>query len=201
MDPITIFLILFFVLGLYYMFRKQLIGRREAAHPDSVSQFGNLLFDEMVLNKRIQLFDKGYVRIGNALGALGEHEKLVSIQTSTDASKKTAIGRGVVAVATFGANLALSNQRGDMYLVMMTDKTTHSFHKSPPSDGEMKRLFKLDLTANTILQQLNPVESVAQVTSGTNDIAESLSKLQQLKDSGALSDSEFQKAKAKLLDI
>lgn len=200
MDITTIILVGLIAFGVWYMFNKQYRGKQEAAEPSSINQYGNLLFDEMVVNKRIQLFDKGYVRIGNALGALGSHEKLISLQTSADSNKKTALGRGVVAVATFGANLALSNQRGDMYLIIMTDVKTHSFHKSPPSDSEMKRLYKLDLTANTILERLNPQIESVENQSEKKDIAESLKDLKKLYDSGALNESEFEKAKAKLLD-
>ena len=122
-------------------------------------------------------------------------------------SQKTAIGRGIVGVATLGANIMFTpNKRGSLYLVIVTDRKTHTLTLSPPTNSDLTAMHRLETAGRAVLASLpaqgapapardpNPAD-----TSGDRDLAAQLAQLAQLHSAGALTDDEFAAAKQRLL--
>lgn len=160
---------------------------------------GDEFFEEYLGSKTIKFFTNGYVSVSMWGG--GSPEKLVDLNVDTDISKKTGIGRAVVGVATFGVNIATtSNMRGDIYLSIVTDQRTHMIHVSPPSERDVKAALKIEATGNSLIKRSSQKATARKPTRApSKDITKQLEQLVKLRDSGALTDSEFTKAKAKII--
>ena len=169
--------------------------------------FGKLVIEGVCAGKTVRIYSNGYVRVSGFFGGSTPYEKLLGISASADVSKKTAIGRGVVAAATLGANLLYtSNKRGDMYLAISTDRNTHMLHMSPPTERDMKAMHKLATAGQAILDSVGSLHvttdkspQASRKNDGSISIADEIAKLVVLRDSGALTAEEFQAAKKKLL--
>ena len=177
---------------------KQLQSESEKA--DFINRYGTLLADEVFGSKRVWIYSKGYVSVG--LFSPGTPTKLLGISGNADVTKKTVIGRGVVAAMTMGANLALTpNKRGDAYLSITTDIKTYMLHMSPPTEQGLKAMRKLEGAGQAVLD-MNVPNQVIVTNAGTEpDLALQLEKLSALKQSGALSEAEYQAAKKQLLGL
>lgn len=162
---------------------------------DNLQTFGKVISREFLASKTITFYEKGYVSV--ALFGSGTPEKLIDITTNADVSKKTGLGRGIVAVASGGLNLVSSNMRGDINVTIVTDATTHLIHVSPPSETSLKTARKIEATGKGLLARLN---SGGQPSSApAADLASQIAKLVDLNKAGVLTDEEFSAAKAKLL--
>jgi|688.fasta_scaffold539621_2 hypothetical protein len=176
---------------------------------DELEKFGRLVLDEICAGKSVRVYERGYVRVsGVVLGKKSaSFEKLKGVSSTSDVTKKSGLGRAVGAAATLGANLVFSpNKRGDMYLTITTDLNTHMIHMSPPTESDLKAMHKIAATCESLLNSSTPnvemAEPEAVVTANTNStssLSEEIMKLSQLRDSGLLSEDEFNAAKAKLL--
>lgn len=159
---------------------------------ENLEAYGKEIARESLHFKTIRFFEKGYVSIGS-----GKPEKLIDVTTYADVSKKSGLGRGIVAVASGGLNLHSTNMRGDINITIVTDVKTHLIHVSPPSENSLSTARKIEATGKGLLARLNaggPVNSAP-----TDDLASQLAKLVDLHEAGALTDDEFTSAKAKLL--
>jgi len=169
-------------------------------------QYGRCVAEGTLAGKRVKIYEKGYVQVG--MFKLGTPERLLGITASDMSSQKTAIGRGIVAVATMGTNLMVTpNKRGNYYLVIVTDRKTHNLTMTPPTNSDLKAMHKLEAAGKAVLAALaaeaairatpavaNPVPAASEV-----DLAAQLTQLAQLHGSGALTDEEFAAAKQRLL--
>lgn len=170
------------------------------------TQCGRCVAEGVVAGKRVKIYEKGYVQVG--MFKLGQPERLVGINASDMSSQKTAIGRGIVGVATLGANIMLTpNKRGSLYLVIVTDRKTHTLTLSPPTNSDLKAMHKLEAAGKAVLAALavQPPAAASSPTArpaATSDEAPlpvQLEQLAQLHSSGALTDEEFATAKQRLL--
>ena len=175
--------------------------------------FGRKVLDEMCAGKWVQIYDKGYVKVSGMLNKNGAvFEKLRAISGSADVTKKTGLGRAIVAVPTMGLNLMTTpNKRGDMYLNITTERKTHSLHMSPPTEREMKAMHKIASAGQGVLDALERQASAPVATSSPTpaprtqppvaqkSAVDELTKLVELHDKGALTDAEFSAMKAKLI--
>lgn len=164
-----------------------------------IKAYSGLRFGEIAGGKVIKFFDKSYVSV-SAWGA-GEPEKLIDVTATADFSNKTGLGRAVVGVATVGLNIvATSNMRGDIYVSIVTEKTTHVIHLTQPSERSVKTARKIEATGKGLVSRLNQIAHT-QVASTPErfDIAEQLAKIVDLHASGVLSDEDFSNAKAKII--
>lgn len=123
---------------------------REAA--DS-QRYGRMVVSEIFGGKTIRIYDKGYVRLsGMFLGSdTASWEKLISIEDSSDVSKKSGLGRGLGMVVTQGVSAVASNMRGDVYLSIVTDEKTHMLHEDPPTARALKASKSLAATGRAII--------------------------------------------------
>jgi hypothetical protein len=171
--------------------------------------------------KTVMIHQNGYVRVGGAMfTANAQYERLISIEASSDVSKKSGLGRGAAAVMTMGVNLAGSNKRGDVYLTIVTDRTTHVLHEDPPTAMNLKASKKLEAAGNAVIRanavspaHAEPTESpgdAAVDTAGAQEgavarsvgggsVSDKLRELTAMRDEGLVSIEEFQALRAKLL--
>lgn len=190
-------------------------AEKAKARADHLEKYGNVVADEVCGGKRVWIYSKGFVAVG--VFSPGTPERLLGINGSADVAKKTAIGRGAVAVLTGGANLVLTpNKRGDIYLSITTPTRTHMIHMSPPTERDMKAMHKLQGSGQALIERLQneslisatrtapPAQQPQQVHSSPSalnveDLGSQLEKLLALHKAGALDDAEFKAAKAKLI--
>lgn len=167
---------------------------------DFENKYGTLMADEVFGTKRVWIYSKGFVSVGTF--SPGTPNKLLGIEGNADVSKKTFIGRGIVAAATMGANLMVTpNKRGDAYLTITTDVKTYVLHESPPTEQAMKKMHKLQGAGKALLQSNVPNQVIVTNAGTEPDLALQLEKLSALKLSGALSEAEYQAAKKQLLGL
>lgn len=168
------------------------------AKADVLKLTGSETGREVFGGKTIRFYQNGYVSLG-FIGA-GEPEKLLAIDVNVDVQKKTGLGRAIVGVATVGLNVATtSNMRGDIWVSITTDKKMHMLHTTPPSESSVKSARKIEALAKACLSGTTGIAERRVSEIKDSDLAEQISKLKALRDSGALSEQEFVAAKAKLL--
>lgn len=157
-------------------------------------KYGKEVLSEMLNLTVVQIFQKGYVRFHMS----GDYEKLLSVEVmANNLTKKSGFGRGVGAVFTMGMSLATPNTRGDVIVTILTDKKARTFELLPDAHN-LKSSQKVAQVAKMILNQAEATDGKASRQS-SSDLGEGLEKLVKLHKSGALSDEEFAKAKAKLI--
>ena len=187
---------------------KARIKRENAARIEE--QYGKRVIQEACGGKTVRIYDKGYVQIFHLFGSSAPFEKLLGISGSADVAQKTALGRTLAAGVTMGANLALSpNKRGDLYLSISTSKKVHMIHESPPTERSMKAMHKIVTAGQAVLDATAALHVTSEApkqlqdqprpTASASSIADELAKLAALRDSGVLTEDEFQTAKSRLL--
>ena len=158
------------------------------------TKFGNLVCEEFYGGKRVRIFEFGYIQIvGSIEGLFGgdnaPFEKLLSVSSS------------------------YGHKGDDAYLVISTEIETHTLVGNvgrrgfiKDYDKEIRRMHKLTATAKAVLEHPGPRElsrsGLAEVSTdakNSTSIADEIAKLVKLRDSGALTDEEFQTLKKKLL--
>lgn len=179
---------------------------------------GRQVASEVFGGKTVKIYQKGYVRVG--MFGKGPLEQLTSIEASSDVTKKTGVGRTAMAAMTLGANLATSNKRGDVYLTIVTDRTTHVLHEDPPTDRNLKASKTLEGAGRGVLQTQpdpladaysappaadsgHPAGNAPQVASpvpGAGSLADKLRELSAMRDDGLISAEEYESMRAKLLE-
>ena len=185
--------------------KEQRVAVQTAREAQELEDFGHEIQSGSFGGKTVQIFSKGYVRVSTMFGSDG-HQKLLSIEDSSNVQKKSALGRTAGGVFTLGMSVALSpNKRGDLFLVIVTDKRTYTLTQDPPTAGGMKSSKALAAAGRAVLSTLErehesqqtPVES--QASSGDASPASKLREAAALHQDGILTDDEFAEIKARLL--
>ena len=172
---------------------------------DYIEKFGRCIESGSVGMKSVDVFETGFVSVSR-----GEPEKLLAIQSSINVSKKTGLGRTIgQTAALFSPGMlaagATSNRRGDVYLMIVTDKNTYSLKEDLSSLSATLKNFeseqevlKLEAAGQAVIEMNRTGGSSKNETMGLG-IAEEIGKLKNLLELGAISEEEFQNAKNKLL--
>ena len=189
--------------------REAARAARAAREQEDLTHYGHQVESKAFGGKSIRVYEKGYVRLGGALGGAGDYERLLSIEASADVGKKSGVGRGAAAVMTGGLNLLGSNKRGDVYLTIVTEKQTYALRMSPPTAGNMTASKALEAAGNTVIASAQartsavapatPVASGA-ASGGTAGVRERLHELKQLHDEGLIDAAEYERKRAALID-
>lgn len=188
--------------------------KRKAQEARELDLFGKKVIQEMCAGKTVRIYDKGYVRVSGLFGGNGAvFEKLKAISGSADVAKKTALGRTVMAGATMGLNLVTTpNKRGDIYLAITTERTTHMIHMSTPTERDLKAMHKISSAGQGVLDSIARLTPNNVATTGSSpalqaqpdvekkSVADELIKLAALRDTGALTNAEFSKLKAQIIE-
>ena len=174
--------------------------------------YGRKVLEEVCAMKTVRIYDKGFVRVSGLFQKdRALFEKLRAISSSADVTKKSGLGRSVAAVMTFGLNTYSPNKRGDLYLTITTDKTTHMIHVSPPTERDMKSMHKIATAGQGVLDSIerlipeqkssnSSIQSASfQASAPPSTVIDELTKLVALRDAGALSEDEFSAMKKKLM--
>jgi hypothetical protein len=176
--------------------RNQKLADFEAQEAAGLEMAGREIASEFIMGT-VRIFENGYVVVGLQLGVT-KYEKLLGFEVfSENVTKKTGLGRTAGAALTLGINLLSPNSRGNIIVTIVTDKKTHS-GKVLPQVQMITAVNKLQAAANVVLNSASK-PSLDQ-SSGTESLSSSLEKLVSLRDSGALTQEEFEKAKSKLLE-
>ncbi len=176
-----------------------------ASADEELQRFGRKLAEETFGKRTVRIYDKGYVRVAlPMMGGKAKFERLVAIEASADVSKKTGLGRGVGALATGGLSLLSSNKRGDVYLTITTEDSTHVLHEDPPTAMNLKTAKKLESVGHAAIQQsagssVPAGSSTASSTPEQRSTADRLRELQQLLDEGLISEEEHRSQRDRLL--
>ena len=154
------------------------------------TKFGNLVCEELFGGMMIRIFEFGFIQIvGGFGGDNAPFEKLLAVSSS------------------------YGHKGDDAYLVISTEIETHTLVGDVGRRGiirdydkEIRSMHKLTTTAKAVLEHPGPRElsrsGLAEVSTDANSstsIADEIAKLVKLRDSGALTDEEFQTLKKKLL--
>ena len=154
------------------------------------TKFGNLVCEELFGGMMIRIFEFGFIQIvGGFGGDNAPFEKLLAVSSS------------------------YGHKGDDAYLVISTEIETHTLVGDVGRRGiirdydkEIRSMHKLTTTAKALLEHPGPRElsrsGLAEVSTDANSstsIADEIAKLVKLRDSGALTDEEFQTLKKKLL--
>ena len=163
--------------------------------------YGAKLVSGIIGLHEISLYENGWVRV--RLAGLGFPEQLRSISGESHASMKTGIGRGLAAVATGGLNMVggVSKLRGTLNLTIVTSDQVHTISKEGPTPEEVAALQRIVAVGQTLQNDVavtTPNMSAAHTTT-IDSIPEQISALAQLRDSGAITEDEFQSKKTELL--
>jgi hypothetical protein len=170
---------------------------RLAQEAQALEMYGREVAVEMLTMGTIRIFEKGYVSVGGMFMGRGPVEKLKSFEVfNNNLTKKTGLGRGAAALVTGGLNLLSPNTRGNIIVTIVTDANVHTGELLPQVQM-IRSVNILQAAAQSVLES-NSKETPAAVTQG-DDLSASLERLVKLRDSGALSQEEFEQAKAKLL--
>lgn len=151
---------------------------------------------------KVTIFEQGFVRLGFIVGGKTvEPDRLISIEASDITQKKSGAGRAVGALASGGLNLLGSNKRGDAFLTIVTDKTTHVL-KEASNDGSLKTAKKLEAAGNSVLRRTesSEPEPSSPVVSSPRTVRERLADLEGLATDGLISKDEYDDKRRALLD-
>jgi hypothetical protein len=151
----------------------------------------------------VEIYEGGFVRVGNFLTAKSPYEKLASISFSTQVQDKSAGGRALAAGLTLGLSTFTSNEKRILFLTIATDKKVHTLQ----TEGGMGRTedktgLALEAAGKAALETLRLTGSqrtaiIESPPSAT--VGEQLRQLADLHKEGVLTDEEFAGAKARLL--
>jgi hypothetical protein len=127
-------------------------------------------------------------------------DRLVSVEHGNDSMRRKSVtGRGAAAIATGGLSLGANNNRGVVYLRFVGETTgLHSWTKRNPTNNVLNAMRSLKAAADAVLA------TGARSTADTwpverPDTAAQLDRLNELHQSGALTDAEYVAAKARTL--
>lgn len=169
---------------------------------------GDLVLSDTFSTKTVEIYQNGFVRVGGLLGVMPDtpYERLLSIEATSDVTKKTAVGRGIGAVATGGINLAFTNKRGDVYLVIVTDRTTRALHVEAPNKWDLTSSKKLEAAGNAVIAQAEAAAATGDAAAAPSppegaalDVPEKLRQLNTMRDEGLVTDDEFVRLRADVL--
>ena len=164
----------------------------KARKAQELEKYGKEVLSEMVGLKTVKFYENGFVKVG----MLGDFEKLTGIEGSADnLQKKSAAGRAAGFVFTGGLNMLGSNKRGDLFITISTDKGVHSLHTDAPYAHDVKSYQRIIGVGKSLLAR---PESPEESTRPLQGISEEIERLAALRDSGVLSEGEFQQAKARI---
>jgi hypothetical protein len=185
--------------------RAESAKKKQAEKSAALKKYGQTVVSKPFATKWVTIYSKGYVKVSSGMGAFsGNIEKLLDIFGETDITRKSGLGRTAGAVLTLGANVLLSpGQRGNVYLTITTDRNTHSIMWTRPDANSIRTMNEIVSAGKSAIARSNsestPAPASQAPSTGSPDLATQLANLAQLRDSGVLSEEEFEKAKGKLL--
>ena len=167
---------------------------------------GNLVKSGSFGGKSVEIYDKGFVRVGFIITSNTPLEELRSISYRRNSRDKGSGGRALGAIATGGLNLLASGEKVEAFLSIATSAKVHQLSSSQAMSWEEKAGMALEAAGQSVIDMKRHAAPVPAV-SPRNDppaptqksVAEKIRELAALHADGILSDEEFASAKATLL--
>ena len=180
---------------------------QEARAQEELERYGEKIAEEFFGMRSVRIYSNGYVRVSlPMLGANAQFERLLSIESSADVSKKSGLGRGAAAVVTGGYNLLSSNKRGCLphHLDRRLDPRAA---RGPPDCNESeagqafrgRRIFG-DRTKPALAERPSPRRSRRTIDRHASDIRSRLQEFTNLRNEDLISETEYTRLRIKLLD-
>jgi hypothetical protein len=169
---------------------------------ENSNDFGGVAAQGGFGSKIITIYKNGFIQINKNLGfTTGNIEKLIQIDGDSQIWKKTGLGRAAASVITLGMNRAAPNQRGNLTLTITTDREVYVFLEEMPYPHYIKAMHELVNAGKAAIELRDKKEGkkTTSETSSVKSLGEQINKLVQLKESGVLTEAEFESAKTKLL--
>lgn len=186
-------------------------------YENAAGQYGTLVMSKMFGNRQIELFDKGYIRVGGVQNRDGgpptdlsrlyvvaystPFEKLRAIKATTQIQDKSAGGRAIASAASGGLSRMASNEKRLVFLTITTDQQVYTLKdKGGMTRYEDEAAMALEAAGLAMLESgaapavPSPTPAIA-----SGAVSDQLNDLVALHRDGALTDEEFASAKAKLL--
>ncbi|HVX69983.1 MAG TPA: SHOCT domain-containing protein [Mycobacteriales bacterium] len=202
--------------------KEAAVEAERAFHEYAERKYGRLVANESFGQRRIELYEGGYVRVIGMFTNLKvvtaedlmskdfvvpretPFEKLRAIKASTQVQDKSAGGRALASAATMGLSKLASNENRFLFLTISTDRETYSLREKGGRSRDADQVpMRLELAGQGILDALASKNAAtpAPLASGPTppSVADQLRDLAGLHQDGVLSDDEFAAAKAKLL--
>lgn len=158
-------------------------------------EHGRMVTSGMIGMTNVQIYERGYVKIG----LLGTPERLVAISASDMTSQKTGVGRAAAGVVTLGLSMYSTSKRGSLYLTIVTESRTKTITTQTPTKSDITALHRLATAGQAVLDAQQRDAKGAETLAPGGDLATQVSRLAELRAAGALSEDEFAAAKKKLL--
>ena len=177
------------------------IEDQQAAKADVEDQYGRQTASHMFGAKWIHIYSKGFVQVRDVVSRKTStpFERLLAIDSQADVTKKSGFGRGAAAAVTMGTNLLSSNIRGDVYLTIATERTTHALRATPTTES-IKAAKALEVAGKAAIAAGVSEQGTPATTRSEPDALDQLKKLADLHAAGILTDDEFETKKADLLN-
>ncbi len=150
--------------------------------------------------KTITIYSNGYVKVAGHFSD-PPPEKLVQIVADVQVTKKTGLGRGAAAVVTGGWSLATTpNQRGDIYLTILTEQQTYKLHTEVPMDEDIKAVRALEAAGQAVLGVSSRSEESPQAPQAMEkSVPDQLRDMKALLDEGLVTQEDYDHFKKRLL--
>lgn len=182
--------------------REERVAEAAARAHEELERYGTEVASGVFGGKTVRIYDKGYVAIAGLFGGGATTHRLLSIEASSDVTKKSGTGRAAAAMMTGGLNLLGSNKRGDVYLTIVTEQQTHVLRETPPTATNMATSKKLDAAGNSVIQAVSDA-SATRAEQGADTAAgarERMLGLRTLLHDGLITQEEYDEKRQKLLD-
>lgn len=196
----------------------------------SEDRYGRVIVDEYFGTSRVRITDHCFVQYGAGLlpGKNRPYHRLLDISLDAQVQRKTGAGRAAGAVLTGGLNFLVANMRGDIYLTITTDEEVKVLRAEAGAHGpaDMKRGHKLVAAGQAVLRQQLSGPSARPGDSHTNalqvpppnpapsgpplpapstnmplpPVAERLRQLALLHSEGLITDDEFGRRRAEIIE-
>lgn len=146
----------------------------------------------------MKIYKDGTFTTNGYWSGAGARDRLIAFDHDVDSMRrKSTTGRGAAALMTGGASLLASNNRGVVYVTVTGDESgVRTYTTRNPSGTTLSSIRRLKAAADVVLAQANSTSNDAAVPV---DVATQLKQLVDLHATGALSDTEFAAAKARIL--
>jgi len=166
------------------------------AAADSLSKYGNVIASGTVRSTNITIYSKGFVSHGMVFTS-PTPVKLLGISSNLNTKKKNIVGRGAGMMITGGLSLLNSNNKGMVYITLVTSQGSKTFKSQSPTNTDISSIMKLEAAGRAVLE--SHISNNLTASQPESSLADELAKLAELKKSGALTAAEYTAAKKKLL--
>lgn len=150
----------------------------------------------------LTIYKNGSFTLKRLFSPASTPDTLIAFDHDVDSMRRKSVtGRGTAALLTGGASLIASNNRGVVYVTVAgEDSGVQTFTTRNPGGHQLTTIRSLKAAADTVLaarEASTPAAAPAEV--GSSNVASQLQQLADLRASGALTFTEFEAAKKRLL--